>query len=231
MISQKKTILYLNPTAHIMKKTPIRYDYGIISRNNIKADRATTIKFCQAKCKCFGINGGCPPYSPIFQSLFPRYKNLFIYYLGIEKETLKFIMDNMSNWTALKVTNKILGYMSLRIGNSLEPNLKFLSSGACKLCRNGSLCNYGRGIKKCKHPEQRRYSLESTGIMVESITKQLFGFKLEWFKKGFLPFMLIQVGAIFCDSGKIYKERFEYLIQKEACRHVNPKNRQREFWV
>lgn len=228
----KKTINYSNSSSTMIKEAKIAYDSDIIDRRKIEIDRIKTEEACKNGCNCYGKKGSCPPYSPLFSKLYPKETHLFVYYVGFEKDFLEDLKKKIGLYKTIGVINTILAHMSNRIGRSLNPTMRYLSSGTCKICAAGGLCNYRNGVRVCKHPEKRRYSMESTGIVVNSITKQLFGWELDWWKKGtnYIPERIIQAGGILCQDYdlKILNERLQIAINREENKNVTVENRERQ---
>jgi hypothetical protein len=55
------------------------------------------------------------------------------------------------------------------------------------------------GSLSCAKPEERIYSLESTGVDVVALVRTCFGLELEWTREGREPEFVSAVGAVFED--------------------------------
>ena len=68
-----------------------------------------------------------------------------------------------------------------------------LIAGQCATCATCTRCEG----KPCRAPERLRYSLESVGFDVSTLTEILAGITLHWPKTG-VPDYLVTVGALLC---------------------------------
>lgn len=155
-------------------KLKVEAHYKIVNKNAVKVDK----KFFENKCKtCRNYNKkySCPPLSPEFNS-----------YVDCDKLLVLMLKMNLNQldgfdyneFHKIRIGNAILKPKIEKIMRELGGGSKFLSSGACRLCKPCQLT-----LKKpCKHPDKRRYSLESLGVNCDALSKDLFGTPLLWYK-------------------------------------------------
>lgn len=61
----------------------------------------------------------------------------------------------------------------------LEDELIFLNSGHCAGCGDQK-CSFSQGLKRCRNPGHRTYSIGATGVEVTSLVHEVFGIDLQW---------------------------------------------------
>jgi predicted metal-binding protein len=159
--------VYLRATLIDIKEVP----------TNIKA-----IKQLCGNCPNHGLKYSCPPHSPAFDEYSRDYENIFILGLYVylkdippNPKVLSEIADFQKRWRTLDKS------LSSRLGKALRALEGYfdgsaLIEGACGLC-NPCAGNEG---KPCKKPDQRRYSLESTGVDVVTLSERFLNHKLAW---------------------------------------------------
>ncbi len=83
------------------------------------------------------------------------------------------------DFVRVRVGNVVLKFRIEKFMRELEGRYggKFLSTGACRLCRE---CGAKLG-KDCKHPSKMRYALEALGIDCNALVEKAFGFPLGWY--------------------------------------------------
>ncbi|MEA2020466.1 MAG: DUF2284 domain-containing protein [Patescibacteria group bacterium] len=171
--------------------------YGEISSGNVPYDKKVTVEACKTGCALFGKGGGCPPYSPDFQQIkkkFPYaqaiYSRLYTRYYPPKVARASFYI----RWNFVKA---LMERKIANVGYFLREQLGgfFLSAGPCHGCGNKT-CAFKEGEKKCRKPEKRVFSLESTGVLANELVEKLFGFRLLWFDKereDYIPEYMVNV--------------------------------------
>jgi len=181
------------------------------------ADREVRNEWCTRgkPCAKYGERPCCPPKTKLIGEMRPR-KYMYLVYVRIDLENYYevypkvkeskswqyFGMDgthkmtrNVSNKIVRAVTDKSQGDLPFRVGGCL----------GCQFPKTGK-CNYFMP------------PLESSGIDVLAITKEIFGTQIVWrAPKESMPYM-IAVGAIYSDRKSISKDLFKEAI-KDACNH------------
>jgi len=153
-------------------------------------------KFCiteDFKCPNYNHSWACPPASPYMKKEVSKYSNYFLIY--IKFDLASYVLRKKQKYlkkSEQSISNRIFRKNILRddleeeINNFLDKyNQKsqeklILWDGHCRLCEiNGfKKCNYDYG-ESCRFPDQIRYSMESVGIHVTNMVKNL-GFNIEW---------------------------------------------------
>jgi predicted metal-binding protein len=177
---------------------PIEVGWTTIPSIKIPVDKKLTENACQLGCRLYARNGGCPPFSPNFDSFQKEFSLITIIYgkLQIVDYPDKVLAGNYYiKWSFVEAlltpfTNR---FAEIAIG---KEGRKFLSSGFCKGCGR-KRCAKKEG-KECRQPSKRTFSLESTGVIVSDVTKSFLGFNLFWWDKNKLdylpPYMVKIVG-------------------------------------
>lgn len=138
-----------------------------------------------------------PPYSKKITNIISqedyKYAILICGYINLAD------MDYIKNpYQKIKAANIILKSRCEKLAREYEVNVNgyCLLSGSCNLCKP---CYKKRGLP-CDKPSVMRYSLESTGINVEELAKNVFNHALLWYKKGSVPEYTSVVTAILCKN-------------------------------
>jgi predicted metal-binding protein len=193
-------------------KTPqnlieVDYDFCLVSRKDIKTDKCLFDGLCKAGCPNYGKKYSCPPYSPKFENLGKDFDYLFVAMFCCSLQQI-----NSGEYNKIRIANSVMKSRMDKLMRNVEKKQGglFMSNGSCRLCRSCGL----KISKPCKYPQERRYSLESTGIDVNQITEKYFKKKLLWYDKtkSKAPEYTCVVSAIFCNKddfenlGKLFTE-------------------------
>ncbi len=123
----------------------------------------------------------------IINTVAPRSRHHFWNYQEIMINCLFYLNQlndfRYNDYHKVRIANACLKKIGEKTIRNLESAGLMLSSGSCRLCRTCGLKNK----KACKHPKERRYSLEATGIDCNNLTKNLFNKELEWYKNKKAP--------------------------------------------
>jgi predicted metal-binding protein len=172
---------------------PLEIGWTVRDINEIPVDKNLTENACRSGCRLYGRNGGCPPFSPDFDSFRKKFKLANIIYskLLIKHYPEKVLAGNYYvRWSFVEA---LLSPFTNRFSAIVNNNEKrfFLSSGFCRGCGN-KRCAVKDG-SKCRHPLRRTFSLESTGVVVSEVAEKFLDFKLYWWDRGnkdyFPPYM------------------------------------------
>lgn len=154
-------------------------------------------------CPAYGKNWACPPVSPTYlqtQQKLKHYKEfrviIYEYNLLAWKEQLR---QKHPAWDDRKLqcnaTNSHLynGIIYWGLRKLLKPYLKtpslyVLANADCRRCRKGCA---KKMQQPCRHPKERLYSMEASGINVDATLRNI-GYILQWINKE----RVCQVGLI-----------------------------------
>lgn len=165
---------------------PVTYSVGLglLEKDAVPVDKQAFNGACRL-CHSHARNGGCPPFAPSFESLYVQ--TLGLYWLRMDWEQLpikiksKWDDPNWRNWFLACVYMDVL--LSTKVANIARQfrSLGYLSfdSGNCRGC-NGKCAFKDNPDAICKQPKKRMFSLEATGIDVETIMED-YWFPLQWF--------------------------------------------------
>lgn len=173
---------------------PLEIGYGQIHSTRVPVDMLTTRQACQNGCNLYGRNGGCPPFAPSFQKVCG--KSLLVVYAKLLTEYYPQKILAGPFYTRWAFVETFMTTLTNRVGKRLASSLSgyFLSSGNCRSCRP-KRCAVKEG-NECRNPSARTYSLESTGVVVTELIKQLFDFELQWWNRSdqnYIPEYMLKV--------------------------------------
>lgn len=156
-------------------KVQINCYYDFIQIKHVKINKAIFTQMCKDGCVNYDTKYCCPGFSPNFNSYVKRYKQMLVVCFVLELNQL-----NYKEYHKLRVGNAIIKPRLEKLMRVLEVKYgsKFLSNGACRLCKP---CQRKLNLP-CKHPQKMRFSLESTGVDCNYLVQELFKFPLLWYK-------------------------------------------------
>ena len=146
-----------------------------VEKEEIKTEKCLFEKMCKDGCINYNKKYSCPPFSPIFEDIIKYKEGLFVVLFKCKLNQI-----NSTEYNKTRIANVVMKSRIEKLMRYLEKEFGtvFLSTGSCRLCKPCKL-----KIKQaCKHPEERRYSLESTGVDCNNLTEYLFNIKLLWYK-------------------------------------------------
>ncbi|MFD3156036.1 DUF2284 domain-containing protein [Haloimpatiens sp. FM7330] len=192
---------------------PITFKITKTSIDNLmKYFKLETIRKYCTSCPNFNKNWSCPNYTFDEKDYITNYN--FAYVIS-SKLYFKDIQDTINDLKTKNKSDKQISYeiyLQLRKNvdkkmfdiEQLFPNTTILLGGSCNKCAKCTRLEN----KPCLHPENIRYSLESLGFEVSSITKNLLNEEIQ-FTKDKLPEYTLSVSAILSkdnlDINKIQK--------------------------
>lgn len=150
---------------------------------------------CRSGCVNYGAKWSCPPFSPKISDIIERnsYNSAIIITAYILLADMNYIKNS---YQQVKAANMILKSKCEKYARTLEKLTGgyALLSGSCNLCKP---CYKKRGLP-CGKPDAKRYSLESTGINVTSVSARFCNHELLWYKKGeFLPYTSVVMAVLY----------------------------------
>lgn len=191
-------------TADGKNKYPIKVGYKKINFDDIVYDPTYIRSLCEVGCKNYNHAGGCPPFSPLFETLHRKGQSLFLVYGTFypEFKTEK-VKKSESAYIHFRLQDQILSRLFYNLGLCLteKTGCIFLGTGFCMGC-GSKKCSYKEGILDCRNPTRRSYSMESTGINVEATLKETVEVQLYWYgKNSGLDIPLTKASLFMFDSG------------------------------
>jgi predicted metal-binding protein len=182
-------------------KTPqneviIDYFFEFISKEQVPVNRVLFEEMCKKGCKNYNNKYSCPPFTPKFEYLIKNREGLFIILFSSPLSNIK-----SSEYNKVRIANSVMKSRMLKLMYYLESkfNTQFLSSGSCNLCKP---CKCKLKLP-CKHPDKRRYSLESIGIDCNKLSKDLFNHPLTWYKNKKAPEYSCIICGLICNQSQI----------------------------
>lgn len=176
----------------------LRYGFKVVNVpfDKIAIDYQKVESLCNGHCKLYGT-GGCPPNSPSMVKLLNKYHKATMLVLEVPvhewmTDKVKSKPESTRAWMFITQSHNTMEHHERLLRLSFKGNGSglFLGTGYCKACQ---WCVITEG-KPCAKPKERRYSLESTGVMVSKTMKACGLEGLDWFNyKGHEPELLKRV--------------------------------------
>lgn len=164
-------------------------------------------ELCKSGCVNYGKKWSCPPYSPLFEEFTKGYSYISICLLHIKLQQFSYIKND---YLKVKAANSIL---KSRIDKTLRklkrPDNHYISTGSCRMCKPCK-CKLD---KPCAHNDIKTYSFEALGVDVSNMVKDLFDFKLLWYRKKNVPEYTSVVAGLL--SNEIIDENIIFEILKK----------------
>jgi predicted metal-binding protein len=187
-------------------KTP-RAEYNVevysdfIKKEDVRVQRELFLKMCREGCVNYGKKFSCPPSSRDFMGVVDK-EGIYVVMFLMRLENIE-----STEYNKVRIANSIMKSRLDKLMRVLESrfNTKFLSTGSCRLCRTCQL----KLKKLCKHSDKMRYSLESTGVDCDFLSKSLFNLPLLWFKQGKAPEYTCVITGLVCDKNETNKITLE----------------------
>ena len=140
------------------------------------------------ECPNYGKAWCCPPFEFDILSKLSAYSSVLIKCVQIEFDGER----SYSEMLALMRQQKELLEAELSELERQNVGSEALFAGKCTLCEN---CSRLDGTE-CRHPDQRRMSIEALGGDVTGLLRELFSIELEWKTEQKLPNQLVLVGGV-----------------------------------
>lgn len=180
----------------------VKVYFGFIKKQDVKIQRDLFCEMCKTGCKNYGNKFSCPPYSCDFLKLVGNKDGIF---------SVMFLMElsdiDSTPYNKVRIANSIMKSRIDKLMRIMEAkfNTKFFSTGSCRLCRTCQL----KLKKSCKYQDKMRYSLESTGVDCDDLSKKLFNLPLLWFKEGKAPEYTCVIAGLICNRSDISDVQIE----------------------
>lgn len=157
-------------------------------------DHAKKYKTACEACQTFGKNFSCPPYSPYFPEFLDAQNYARVLCIRMSQEYFRNVIQEKIYLECFRKARSILveELLSYR-----KQGYLVAGAGFCLAC---DVCAVEEGSDSCKNPDKKIYSLESLGVNLTSLTKQCFGFDLEWSVNGQAADFICSLGAIFMNE-------------------------------
>jgi predicted metal-binding protein len=155
-------------------------------------------ELCKNGCCNYRKKWSCPPFASSYEEYAENFKYLGICLLSANMSQFS---DIKNDYLKIRAANTVLKSRIDKMLFSLCQNgERYLSPGSCRLC---SSCKCKKG-EKCPRPDMIPFSFEALGIDVGSMTLELFGHRLLWYKKGSVPEYTTVVGGILANKPMDY---------------------------
>ena len=144
------------------------------------------------KCPHYGHSWCCPPEAPYLENKVSQFQKFFL--IHFKFDLMSFIKEIKTKHPRRSVSrirasiyrrNIVRSYLEEEIFSFIENydesynEMLILWDGHCKICeKEGNFCTYDSG-NPCRYPDNKRYSMEATGINVDKTVRSL-GFEIEW---------------------------------------------------
>lgn len=159
---------------------------------------------CKKGCRNYGHSGGCPPFSPKFDRFANNDKQylLIITKFDSKYKTVK-VKASKNRAIHWKFQDVIVAHFLDKIGRALQthfPRTIYLGTGYCMGCP-GKKCSY-KLQEPCRNPNQRTFSMESTGINVVKTVRNTMQETFYWYTKtnSDVPYLMKAILLIFTDG-------------------------------
>ena len=160
---------------------------------------------CASGCSNYNRKWSCPPHSKTFDTICKEFDSALLICMYMDVSEFDFIQHK---YQKIRAANMVLKSLSNKASRNLEEYLEgyALLNGSCNLCNP---CNGKLGLP-CKKKDLMRYSLESTGINVETLLIECMNLKLQWYEKNCMPEYTSVVSCI------LYRENTNFDMMREV---------------
>ena len=151
-----------------------------------------TIRGLCKNCVNYDMKWCCPPYSKKISDIIKNYNNTILVLMSVEMDSFSKIKNR---YQQAKAANMILKSRCEKLARHIE----FITSGYALLSGSCNLCKpCKRKINQpCQKSDRMRYSMESTGINVQTLIEAIAQHELKWYKKDtFLPYTSVVTMAL-----------------------------------
>lgn len=158
--------------------TTKKMDFAAFCR--LYQDRERFLPYCR-ECPNYGTVWSCPPLPFDTGEYFRPYEKILVFCARItldpaviERADTPELVKKTGYEIVIRVKKRLEDY--LRELEARFPQSRSLSSGGCNRCCR---CARAKG-ESCRKPDVMRYSLDAFGFDLTAITKDLFGYDIEW---------------------------------------------------
>lgn len=156
---------------------------------------------CQKGCRNYGYSGGCPPFSPRFNT-FAKKENQYLLIISKFDSVYKTEKVQKSSNRAIhwKFQDVIVAHFLDKLGRAIRTRYDssiFLGTGYCMGC-TGKKCSY-KLKEPCRNPQKRTFSMEATGINVVKTVWNNMHERFYWYTRTNLsvPYLMKAILLIF----------------------------------
>lgn len=183
------------------REYPLSFESKWIDYHDIVFEPDYIESLCKKGCRNYGHSGGCPPFSPKFDTFADEKKQCLLIITKFDSkyktEKVKASKNRAIHW---KFQDVIVAHFLDKIGRAIHAHYQqtfFLGTGYCMGCP-GKKCSY-KLQEPCRNPEQRTFSMESTGINVIKTVKNTMGETFYWYTKSNqnVPYLMKAILLIF----------------------------------
>lgn len=186
---------------------PVELGFANISAEEVSCDYEYITGLCRQGCKNFNHSGGCPPFAPAFENIAEEYSSAILVFARLHSRYKTWRVWQSNNYYIHYrfqdiILSNLLNKMGKWIRELFAQKIYFLGNGYCAGCGNRK-CAYKEGVKKCRFPQKRTFSLEATGVNVEKTLKNVFGIELEWYNRNNfrqVNYLTKAIGFFCCNS-------------------------------
>ncbi|WP_298465835.1 DUF2284 domain-containing protein [uncultured Mitsuokella sp.] len=164
--------------ADTVEITTKKMDFAAFCR--LYQDRERFLPYCR-ECPNYGTVWSCPPLPFDTGEYFRPYEKILVFCARItldpaviERADTPELVKKTGYEIVIRVKKRLEDY--LRELEARFPQSRSLSSGGCNRCCR---CARAKG-ESCRKPDVMRYSLDAFGFDLTAITKDLFGYDIEW---------------------------------------------------
>lgn len=155
------------------------------------------VKRACESCPNFANNFGCPPHSPFFdewaatapEALLICFQASATVFPGVSSAER---MLHGGRFLQGELYDELMGWRGKG----------YLVAGAGP-CRGCERCALADGAEACVTPDAQVCSLESMGVNVVALAKDLFGIELEWGDEETQPATVVAIGGVFSVAGTV----------------------------
>lgn len=165
-------------------KMQVLLQTATIAAQEIKTDKSLFDSMCKKGCRNFNNKYCCPPFAPEFQTIGSGFEYGYVLFHNIDLTPFPPMYNTvrMVNSVTKSLQRKLMDALRKELDNAGIKHLS-LANGACRLCRSCS----AKAKEPCRYPGKMQFSMESTGIDVNSVVEKCFNSSLEWYSKDNFP--------------------------------------------
>ncbi|MDF1555679.1 MAG: DUF2284 domain-containing protein [Deferrisomatales bacterium] len=166
-----------------------------VATGSIRGEDAVK-RACEA-CPNFANNFGCPPHSPFFDAWAATAPEALLICLQASPS----VFPGASSAERMLHGGRVLqGALYAELLAWRGKGHLVAGAGPCRGCER---CALADGAAACATPEAQVCSLESMGVNVVALAKEVFGIELEWGDENTKPATVVAIGGVFSASGSV----------------------------
>ncbi|HSH68300.1 MAG TPA: DUF2284 domain-containing protein [Deferrisomatales bacterium] len=166
-----------------------------VATGSIRGEDA--VKRACEPCPNFANNFGCPPHSPFFDAWAATAPEALLICLQASPA----VFPAASSAERMLRGGRVLqGALYAELLAWREKGHLVAGAGPCRGCER---CALADGGLECVAPEAQVCSLESMGVNVVALAKEVFGIELEWGDAQTQPATVVAIGGVFSAAGPV----------------------------